>query len=65
MISERADTVRERVAPGQPLVYRNLERVRLRAGQWYDFVARTHAGASTTLSVDGRSTAPFTPADPY
>ena len=65
VISERADTVRERVAPGQPLVYRNLERVRLRAGQWYDFVARTHAGASPTLSVDGRSTAPFSPADPY
>ncbi len=65
VISERTDTVRERVAPGQPLIYRNLQRVRLRAGQWYDFVARTHAGDSTTLSVDGRNAAPFTPTDPY
>jgi cyanophycinase len=65
VISERTDTVRERVAPGQPLVYRNLDRVRLRAGQWYDFVARTHAGDRITLSVDGRNAAPFTPADPY
>lgn len=65
VISERADTVRERVAPGQPLIYRNLQRVRLRAGQWYDFVTRAHAGDSLVISVDGRNTAPFTPADPY
>jgi cyanophycinase len=65
VISERADTVREQVLPGQPLVYRNLDRVRLRAGQWYDFVARTHAGDRITLSVDGRNAAPFTPVDPY
>lgn len=65
VISERADTVREQVRPGQPLVYRNLQRVRLRAGQWFDFVARTHNGDSTTLSVDARNAAPFTPADPY
>lgn len=65
VISERTDTVRERVAPGQPLIYRNLQRLRLRAGQWYDFVTRTHAGDSLTISVDGRNTAPFTPTDPY
>ena len=65
VVSERADTVREQVLPGQPLVYRNLQRVRLHAGQWFDFVARTHNGDSTTLSVDGRNAAPFTPADPY
>lgn len=66
VIGERADTVREQVAPGQPLVYRNLQRIRLRAGQHYDFVTGSHDGVGVVLSVDGRNaTAPFTPADPY
>ena len=66
VVQERADTVREQVVPGQPLVYRNLLRVRLRAGQWFDFATRAHNGDAITLSVDARNAAaPFSPADPY
>lgn len=66
VIGERADTVREQVSAGLPLVVRNLQRTRLRAGQRYDFVNGSHDGVSIVLSVDGRNaTAPFTPADPY
>lgn len=66
VVSERADTVRERVAPGQPLVYRNLLRVRIDAGRQYDFATRSHNGVAVVLSVDGRNaTAPFSPVDPY
>jgi len=66
VVQERPDTVREQVAPGQPLIYRNLQRVRLRAGQWFDFATRAHNGDALTISVDGRNAAaPFAPSDPY
>ncbi len=66
VIGEDANTQRTQVVPGQPLIYRNLQRTLLLAGQWFDFVARTHNGATATISVDGRNaTAPFLPVDPY
>lgn len=66
VIEERADTQRTQVLPGQPLIYRNLQRTRLDAGRFYDFVSRQHNGSATVISVDGRNaTAPFTPSDPY
>lgn len=66
VIEERTDTQRTQVLPGQPLVYRNLQRTKLTAGQFFDFVTSTHNGTSLVLSVDGRNaTTPFTPASPY
>ncbi len=66
VIEERADTQHTQVLPGQPLIYRNLQRTRLDAGRFYDFVSRQHNGIATVISVDGRNgTTPFTPADPY
>jgi cyanophycinase len=66
VLEERTDTQRTQVSSGQPLVYRNLQRTKLTAGQFFDFVAYTHNGSSIVLSVDGRNaTTPFTPANPY
>jgi cyanophycinase len=66
VIEERTDTQRTQVLSGQPLVYRNLQRTKLTAGQFFDFVTSTHNGTSLVLSVDGRNaTTPFTPASPY
>lgn len=66
VIAERADTVRTQVVPGQPLIYRNLQRTRVDAGRFYDFVSGQHNGVGIVLSVDGRNaTAPFTPIVPY
>lgn len=66
VIEERADTQRTQVVPGQPLIYRNLQRIRLDAGRFYDFVTRQHNGLVSVISVDGRNAnAPFTPTDPY
>lgn len=66
VIEERADTQRTQVAPGLPLVYRNLQRTRLRAGNVFDFASGAHDGAAAVIGVDGRNaSAPFTPTDPY
>ena len=66
VIEERTDTQRTQVLSGSPLVYRNLQRSKLTAGQFFDFVTYTHNGTSIVLSVDGRNAAtPFTPASPY
>ena len=65
VIEETVDTQRVQVNPGQPLVYRNLRRIRLDAGQGYDFVSGTHDGSEISLSVDGRSSPALSPADPY
>lgn len=66
VIEERVDTQRTQVVSGQPLIYRNLQRTRLDAGRFYDFVSRQHDGLVTVISVDGRNAgAPFTPSDPY
>jgi len=65
VIQERSDTTRTQVSSGQPLIYRNLQRVRLLAGQTFDFASGSHTGNSAVISVDGRNSTPFTPADPY
>lgn len=66
VVSERADTQRAQVSPGLPLIYRNLQRIRVDAGRFYDFVTRQHNGIDSTISVDGgNAAAPFTPTDPY
>ena len=66
VVEERTDTQRTQVLAGQPLIYRNLQRTKLTAGQFFDFVAYTHNGTSIVLSVDGRNaSAPFSPANPY
>jgi cyanophycinase len=66
VIAERADTQRTQVLPGQPLIYRNLQRIRVDAGRFFDFVTRQHNGIEATIGVDGsNAAAPFTPADPY
>lgn len=65
VIEERGDTQRTQVTSGQPLVYRNLQRTRLQAGNLFDFINRAHDGTSTVISVDGRNATPFTPSNPY
>ncbi len=66
VLEERTDTQRTQVVSGQPLIYRNLQRTKLTAGQFFDFVTYTHNGTSLVLSVDGRNaSAPFSPANPY
>jgi cyanophycinase len=66
VVQERSDTARTQVLSGQPLIYRNLQRVKLIAGQTFDFATGAHTGSGVVLSVDGRNaTAPFTPANPY
>jgi cyanophycinase len=66
VVEERTDTQRTQVLSGQPLIYRNLQRTKLTAGQFFDFVGYTHNGTSIVLSVDGRNaTVPFSPASPY
>jgi cyanophycinase len=66
VLEERTDTQRTQVLSGQPLIYRNLQRTKLTAGQFFDFLTFAHNGTSIVLSVDGRNaTTPFTPASPY
>lgn len=66
VVSERSDTQRVQVVSGQPLIYTNLLRIKLTAGQTYDFVTGAHTGSAAVFSVDGRNaTAPFTPGTPY
>jgi cyanophycinase-like exopeptidase len=66
IVEERSDTQRTQVVSGQPLIYRNLQRTKLVAGQIFDFATYTHTGTATVLSVDGRNaTTPFTPSTPY
>ncbi len=66
VLEERTDTQRTQVLSGLPLVYRNLQRTKLTAGQFFDFVTYTHNGTSIVLSVDGRNaTTPFSPTNPY
>jgi cyanophycinase len=66
VVEERSDTQRTQVISGSPLIYRNLQRTKLVAGQTFDFATYTHTGTAIVLSVDGRNaTAPFTPTTPY
>jgi cyanophycinase len=66
VVEERTDTQRTQVLSGQPLIYRNLQRTKLTAGQTFNFVNSAHTGTSIILSVDGRNAAtPFSPASPY
>ncbi len=65
VLHEDANTQRTQVANGQPLVYRNLQRTRLVAGQRYTFADRSHTGTRITLSADARTTPALSPANPY
>lgn len=65
VIEETADTLRVQVDAGAPLIYRNLRRLRLLAGQRYDFSDGAHTGSALGLSVDGRLAQPLSPASPY
>jgi cyanophycinase len=65
VLRETADTARVQVSAGQPLVYRRIERTRLRAGQSFDFGSGSHTGSRIELSVDGRSSPVLTPSPPY
>ena len=65
VVEERADTQRVQVASGQPLVYLNLRRTKLVAGQGFAFTDGVSTGTSTVISVDGRNTPALSPANPY
>jgi cyanophycinase len=66
VVEERTDTARTQVVSGQPLIYRNLQRTKLTAGQTFNFATGATNGAAGVFSVDGRNaTTPFTPANPY
>lgn len=65
VLRERSDTQRVQVAPGQPLVYRNLDRTRLCLGDRYHFGSGASTGSTTILSVDARNASPFSPVNPY
>jgi cyanophycinase len=65
VLHEESDTVRTQVSSGLPLVYRNVKRTKLIAGQRFTFADRTHTGTRINLSVDARATPPLSPANPY
>lgn len=66
VVRERTDTQRVQVAANVPLIYLNLQRTKLTAGQTFDFVTGAHTGTSTVFSLDGRNaTTPFSPSNPY
>lgn len=65
VVEERSDTQRTQVASGMPLVYRNLRRTKLTAGQGFDFNDGVTTGVTTIVSVDGRNAVPLTPGNPY
>jgi cyanophycinase len=65
VIEETASTARVQVQAGRPLVYRDLRRIRLQAGQRYDFGSGAHEGSAVVLGVDGRNSQPLSPANPY
>lgn len=65
VLNETASTVRTQVTSGQPLIYQNVRRTRLTTGQTYNFNTDATTGTVVTLSVNGSSSTPFTPANPY
>lgn len=66
VVRERTDTQRVQVAANVPLIYLNLQRTKLTAGQTFDFVTGAHTGTSTVFSLDARNaTTPFSPSNPY
>lgn len=66
VLREETDTVREQVVAGQPLIYRNVRRAKLRPGDTIRLPNLETSVPWMPLSVDGRTaSAPFTPRDPY
>jgi cyanophycinase len=65
VLRERGDTERSQVAAGMPLVYLNLSRTRLVAGDGFDFTDGSTRGVTLDLSVDARFAPALSPADPY
>lgn len=65
VLRETANTSRDQVSAGHALVYRRIERTRLRAGQSFDFGSGSHTGTRIELSVDGRASPALTPSPAY
>ncbi len=66
VLRESPATTRDQVASGQPLIYKNVQRAKLAAGQTIKLPTLETTVGWMPLSVNGTNTAtPFTPADPY
>lgn len=65
VLRESAYTDRVQVQCGVELIYRDVERVRLLAGDRYDFNSDSHDGDIIDISVDGNYRRYYTPRDPY
>ncbi len=66
ILQEQPTTVREQVNPGEPLIYKNIQRYRLVDGETFDFSSGLTSVTPIDLSIDGTTPASlYTPADPY
>jgi cyanophycinase-like exopeptidase len=64
VFQEDGSTVLQQCVSGQPLIYNQVKRTRLTNGQSFDFNTNT-GGTLIPISVNGSSTSPFTPINPY
>jgi cyanophycinase len=65
ILREDTQTARTRVTSGQSLIYTNVLRTKLTAGDTYNFSTNASNRAPIRLSVDGRNSQPYNPTNPY
>lgn len=65
ILREDSQTARTRVTSGQSLIYTNVLRTKLTAGDTYNFSTNASNRSPIRLSVDGRNSQPYNPTNPY
>ncbi|QDP01498.1 cyanophycinase [Thalassotalea sp. PS06] len=62
---ETASTQRTQLSCGSPVIYENVERIKLTSGDTINLSNWQHNGAVINVSIDGRQNNYYTPTNPY
>jgi len=62
---ETPQTTRDQITCGQPVVYSNISRIKLLAGDHYNFITLINSGVELIVDIDGRNANFYNPTNPY
>ncbi|ATC94896.1 Type 1 glutamine amidotransferase-like domain-containing protein [Pseudoalteromonas tunicata] len=65
ILKESEQTIRKALNCGQAVEYSGISRIKLLAGDTYNFSNHSHIGSNITIGIDGRISNFYTPINPY
>lgn len=65
ILRETSATIRSQLTCGHPVVYSNISRVKLLAGDSYNFITLMNNGVEIMVDIDGNNTNFYQPTSPY